>query len=429
MNVNNDVVPPFINLFNVPTEPCGVHNIQWIDHRPLAQIGLNTPIDFDISGAGSAYIDLSRSYLHVRARVTKSGKPLEGGDQFVAPVNLWMHSLFSQCDITLQHQNVSSSGRLYPYKSYIETILKSTQNDMPRLQAEMYYRDTYMEGAHGVNKQDPTKINVGYVQRNKRVNSGQWCEMYGPLHHDLCQLDRLLPCGVDIRIKLTPSTPAFHLRSDAAYSAVYNVEFESVIFKACKVTLDPTIFMAHATVLSKGITAKYPVKKTEINTYVLQQGIAAWTQSDLFQNRVPSKMIIGLVLSEAFNGSFKHNGYNMQGFDLDTITLTLDGQIAPFKPLKTNFKTGECVEAYRNMYNSNGHQHVITLDDFINGNALFVYELDNQMYNRVCTPKTRSGNTSVELFFNESLKANVNVIVYAQFDTLMEIDQYRTIKI
>lgn len=427
MNGTNALVPQFINLFNVPPEQCGVHNIQWIDHRPIAPIGINTPIEFDISGAGSAYIDLSRSYLHVRARVTKSGKPLTDGDQFISPVNLWLHSLYSQCDITLQQQTVYNSGRLYPYKSYIETILKATPNDIPRLQAEMFYRDTFMAGSNVA--QDPTKINVGYLSRNNRVNQGQWCEMYGPLHHDLCQMDRLLPCGVDIRVKLIPSNPAFHLRSDAEYADTYNVEFESVIFKACKVTLDADIFMAHSAVLSKGITAKYPIKRTEINTYVLQKGITAWTQSDLFQNRVPSKMVLGLILSEAFNGSFKYNPYNIQGFDLNSITVTRDGQVSPFKPLRTNFKTGECVEAYRTLYNSNSDQHVITLHDFINGTALFVYELDNQMYNGVCTPSVRTGNTSLELFFNKPLENNVNVVVYAQFDALMEIDQYRNIKI
>ena len=195
MNDFDEVIPPALNLFTVPPKQCGVRHVQWIDHRPVSPLGAGMPIEFNISGAGSSYIDLARTYLYVKARVITAGNPMPDDDNGVAPVNLWLHSLFAQCDVTLQQSAVFNTGRLYPYKSYIETMLNINNGDRSRLVSEMFYKDTFMEGTSMPRDDDEKTINAGYILRNSRVKGGQWCEMAGVLHHDLCQMDRLLPCG------------------------------------------------------------------------------------------------------------------------------------------------------------------------------------------------------------------------------------------
>lgn len=422
----DEIIPPALNLFRVPPKQCAVERIQWLDYRPVANLDTGLPIQFNISSAGQAFIDLSRTFLYVKVRVVKKGKPLTD-DKFVGPVNLWCHSLFRDCSITLQQTPVLNTGRLYAYKSYIETMLTNGPGDLPRLATEMFYKDTFMAGTHE-NKDDPSQINAGYIMRNRRVLNGQWCEMYGVLHHDLCQTKRLLPCGVEIGVKLTPNPPAFHLRSDAAYASIYDIEYQEISLKVCHVTLRPEVFMAIDKVMSSGVTAKLPVNKTEINSYIMTRGVTSWSQNDLFQNRVPSKLVICLVKSSNMAGEFASNPYEFRDFNLNTITITKDGQVTPFKPIKTNFATGECIEAYRNLYSHDKDQRFITFNDFTKGNAFFVYRLDDQLYNNECASYKRHGNISIELNFNQPLMDNVNVVVYAQFDALIEIDQYRNIK-
>jgi hypothetical protein len=41
----------------------------------------------------------------------------------VGPVNLWMHSLFSDVSVSLSETIVSSPISMYPYRAYIETLL------------------------------------------------------------------------------------------------------------------------------------------------------------------------------------------------------------------------------------------------------------------------------------------------------------------
>jgi hypothetical protein len=421
--ISDEAFPPALNLFQVPPKVCGIQNVQWIDYRPVSQVSFSSPLEFNISGAGSEYTDLSRTYLHIRARITKNGLPITDTED-VSPVNLWLHSLFTQCDITIQQKLLYNSGRFYAYKSYIDTILNYTRDKANMLEAEMFYKDSAggMDSTTVKILNDPN-LNTGLFLRYNRVKRG-WVDMIGKLHADLCHIDKLMLNGVDIGVKLYPSRTAFCLMAPADDPA-YNIEFDSVVLKVCKVQIDPEVYTAQSAVLAKGITAKYPINKSEISSFVIPKGATFWAQSDLFQNRVPTQLIIALVASKAAQGDFKRNPYNFNGFGLNTLTVTKNGQVVPFKSLRLNFKTGEVSEAYKTLYKSDAENHGISLQDFQNGYALYVYRLDDQAYDYACLPQTQAGNLSIEGQFDSALPENVSVIVYAKFSGIVEVDQYR----
>lgn len=421
----DELLPPELNIFQVRPTVCGIQNVQWIDYRPVSQLNGESPIEFNISGAGAAYTDLSRTYLHIRARITKQGLPAL--DEDVTPVNLWLHSLFTQCDVTLQQKMLYNSGRFYAYKSYIETLLKYKSDNAKALAAEMFYKDD-PNNMDSFKAKDPQTINMGLLMRHNRVKDGNCVDMMGPLHADLCQLDRLILNGVDIGVKLYPSSTAFNLMTGAVNAPIFKIDIESAVLKVCKVTVDADVFTAQAAVLGTGVTAKYPLRKTEINTYVIPKGSSSWTQNDIFQNRIPTFMAIGLVSSDGFQGNFQKNPFSLQGYGLNTLTVTNDGRVTPFKPLHMNFSTGECTEAYRTLLNG-CEGHGLRLEDFLSGFALYVYRLDDQAYDFDCIPQTQPGNLTIEAIFSKPLPENVNIVVYASFSGMLQIDKFRAVSI
>ena len=92
--------------------------------------GLGGPTEFLLAGSGDTYLDLANSYLqakvtssYLQAKVTKgNGTPLNP-DNAVAPVNTWLHWLFSQVDVYLNGTLVTPSTNTYPYRAYIEKLL------------------------------------------------------------------------------------------------------------------------------------------------------------------------------------------------------------------------------------------------------------------------------------------------------------------
>ena len=64
--------------------------------------------------------------LFVEAQIVNTdGSNLEP-DTNVGPVDLWMHSLFSDVSVSLNEKLVSPPTSMYPYRAYIETLLLRT---------------------------------------------------------------------------------------------------------------------------------------------------------------------------------------------------------------------------------------------------------------------------------------------------------------
>jgi hypothetical protein len=60
------------------------------------------------SGAGNDYIDLANTYLFVEAQIMDDDDTTLDGGADVGPVNLWMHSFFSDVSVSL-NENLTDS--------------------------------------------------------------------------------------------------------------------------------------------------------------------------------------------------------------------------------------------------------------------------------------------------------------------------------
>ena len=84
-----------------------------VEYHPIGSLA----IDFDIPGSGKQYIDTNNIQLYVHAKIAQPGignNLVE--DNTVTPVNLLLHSLFSQVDVSLNGTLISNSTNNYPYK-------------------------------------------------------------------------------------------------------------------------------------------------------------------------------------------------------------------------------------------------------------------------------------------------------------------------
>ena len=82
-----------------------------------------SPIEFDVSGTGDDYVDFSNTMLYMKAKVTQPNDANLAADTDVGPVNLFLHSLFSKVDISLNGTLITSSTNTYPYRAMLETLL------------------------------------------------------------------------------------------------------------------------------------------------------------------------------------------------------------------------------------------------------------------------------------------------------------------
>ena len=81
----------------------------WVEFHLVTTLSDGSPIKFDVSSTGDDYIDFANTMLYVKAKVTKAnGENLDDGAK-AATANLFLHSLFSQVNISLNGTLINSS--------------------------------------------------------------------------------------------------------------------------------------------------------------------------------------------------------------------------------------------------------------------------------------------------------------------------------
>jgi len=72
-------IMPQLDLFSLPDTQTSIEKVNWVEYRPIGQNVDNTPIDIIIPGS-SDYLDLKRSFLHVKFKVTREdSSPVDPG--------------------------------------------------------------------------------------------------------------------------------------------------------------------------------------------------------------------------------------------------------------------------------------------------------------------------------------------------------------
>ena len=67
--------------------------------------------------------------------------------------------------------------------------------------------------------------------------------------------------------------------------------------------------------------------------------------------------------------------------------------------------------------------HDINREDFKNRYALYAFDLMPDMAEGSYTDRIKYGNICMDIHFTAALTATVNMIVYAEYDSLIQIDQ------
>lgn len=127
-------------LFSPPPTNTGIQRREWIEFRPTNQITGEGPLVFLIPPQSAAYMDLKRSSLKVKLRLTNADGTSIAKDANVGLVNLPLHLIFSEC--SLKQTPVAQMGSNYPNKAYIDTILESGDDNQVHLTSQFFHKDS-----------------------------------------------------------------------------------------------------------------------------------------------------------------------------------------------------------------------------------------------------------------------------------------------
>jgi len=417
-----------LDLFSVPPTQTSMEHGSWVEYHPLTTVTDGSPIEFDVSGSGDDYVDFANTMLHVKAKVTHGNDADLAADTVVGPINLFLHSLFSQVDISLNGTLITSSTNTYPYRTMIETLLSYGMDaKKSQLTSALYYKDTAGK-MDSIDFQDENEVNKGLAARRRMARESRVIDMMGHLHADIFFQDRYMLNEVGVKIKLIRSKDTFCLMGDANYKV--KITHASLFVRKVKVM--SSVFLAHAKAMERG-TAKYPIRRVVCKSFTIPQNYLDMNYEKLFSGQLPTRIVIGLVDNRAFNGSRERNPFNFAHFNLHEIGLYLDGQQQhALRPIQPNFATGEYIKAYNTIFAGTGKLGAdeglfITRDEYANGYSLYAFDLTADLGEDDHFSLVRQGSVRLALKFSQALEATVTVIAYAEFENVIEIDHNRNV--
>ena len=427
MEAGSQVAPSAIeenlNLFSIPAQDVGVLQKHWVSVRPINAIGSEIPLEFNIDGNGSNYIDLQSTTLCIKFKITKQDGTDIPATAEVAPVNLFLASMWKQVDVQLNYETLKSCNNYYPYKAMFDALL-FTNNDYKegQLAAQMFYKDTafYMDSDNST-----SGGNEAFNFRRERVVGGQQVEMEGNLFLDIFQQERLILNGVQLNIKFFPSENAFKFMSSDD-PPEHKIKILDANLKLCLITVNPEIMVAQRNVMGMNIPALYPFQRSEVRVYSMATSEMNLVVENLFNGEVPHFLCVAFVSTKAFNGDYHANPFNFANFNVNSVRFCVNGQSLPYEsPFRPDYSKNIFTQPFLALNgDKKGNQwwyNGINLEDFAGGYAMYVFDVRN------AKELKRKGLTKLEVGFEKGLSESVTCIVYAKIPDLLEIDQFNKV--
>ena len=366
-------------------------------------------------------------FIDFKIQFTKANGDALDGKQKMGPVCLLLYSIMSQIDITIGNDLITTLTNLDHYKSFFQILTNYSADTLNTLfRSALFYKDTAGK-MESLDFDDEKNRNSGLYSRRDIIGASKEINLIGRLNADFFLQNRYLLDNTDLTIKISRSKCSLCYIGDGDYK----LKILSATLYVRKVVINPEIRLAHAFCLEKG-TAKYPFTRVDMKPISVSSGSTEMFKENLCTGAIPSRIIFGMVESEAYNGANKKNPYNFQHFNLSTVQFQLDGSDIPYKPFKNDFKKGNYCGAYFshflgiNKFISDAGS-VVDYNDFANGFAIFAFDLTADLCNDDHFNLIKTGSLRMQLNFSEPLEKNIIVVVYLEYQNLIEINKNRQV--
>jgi len=430
-----------LDLFSIPQTQTSVEQTRYKEYYPVSLTTSNAPLEFHVSSSDEEYLDLNQSYLFITASIRDSDgtaitPPADRAEvpakNYVFPINYFASTQFKNVEVLLSGSQVSPSDVQYAYRAFLETTLTYGDSKNEHLQSALYYQDVSEPDLHDATVARANCVNTGARKRYVITANSQGFDMITPIHHCLFNQPKLLLSKVDMRLKFHRHDPKFCLMSPTE-DVNYRIAIDKAVLMVCHKRIAASVREAHEKALLKS-PAKYSVRTSDIRFFTKAAGSADLSEPNVHSGILPRRVVVGLVASAAFNGSYHHNPFNFAPFSLMSIQLRRNGVSIPYDELEMNFEQGHILPGYNSLFQGMGrlfsdHNIHITLEDYkSSGFALYVFDLTQNGSSGDCNLSLlQEGKLSLHIKLDAPLPHSATVLVYMEREGLIEIDRERNV--
>ena len=405
-----------LDLFERAQVLVNFDNAQPVSVFPIT--GLDGPtLEFEVRSDRNAYLDLSEVCLELVVQVKDIAKDTRVvNDAKFLLANNTLHSLFSDCDVSINGEHISSSNGLYAHKSYITTEWSHT----------MGCKETLLECQGYKPKGDLTdakNVLKGKPDLSKPIH------LIGKIAAELFSSDKLLIPKLVMRIKLLKNSNNFifyhPVTNDTALDAATGLpqgflpnNYAMQITKACLWTRQMVVTESVNTAIEKSLLkcdAGYMMTESEAKTFIIPAGQSSFIRENVFNNKPIRSLAIAMNTNEDFIGSVTSNPFCYRDFGLQKLVIYRNG--SPI--VNISLANGGYARMY---YVTNKSLHFdhnspgITLSDYRNGHFVMIFDLTSTLQSNIqCYyPELVGAALRLELSFKAALEKSIEVLLIGE---------------
>lgn len=450
------VFPEEVNLFRPVQMNVAERSVRWKTWNPTF-VGKSSPqrVLFTYPNVGTDYIDLSRTELYLKLSIVQENNEetfVQTTDtNYALPIDLILQTMWENVIVKLNGQIVSSSNNTYAYKSYIEYLLSTNESSKK-------YQASLMGGSMDTRFFDQTHPGKPPINKGLQTRFGWWkqidrggtrtaegsvkhfrtVEFIGKLFADICNQERYILNEVALEISLIPNSDAFRMMVFGDKSA--RLHIEDVKLNICHVALEPPLKMQIDKILDprtggNTLPALYPMGRVTVTPVQIPKNSFQMMKTDLWQGEVPSRVVVGLVESEAYEGSFKKNPFFFNHFNLSSITFKLGNEDVPTEPITVQLTESDYLMGLASLYRVSNRYLTDTdlgigRDNYREGLTLFGFTIDPTAQEDLGQRGVpRRDLTTIALKFSRATPKDITVVIYATFHDEVSIDYARVVRV
>jgi len=231
-----------------------------------------------------------------------------------------------------------------------------------------------------------------------------------------------------LRLKLFPANDNFVLVCPQGGNQ--NYQFVIIDIRLCIFTLEVSnsLILVHHQILQK-CNARYPFKRIALKHITIPQGVQSALSDNIYHGVLPSIVISVFVSDASMAGGYQQNPFEFNHFNLNHLCLYVNGEQVPSKPFQPNFANNLYLREYKSLYESLGIKSIdqslsISRTSYAQGYTLFAFNLKPDPFADLAVTATRNGSIRVEIKFSQATAHTINLILFSEFESLIEIDKY-----
>ena len=254
---------------------------------------------------------------------------------------------------------------------------------------------------------------------------------------EVFHLNKLLVPGVQLQMQMYLNDPVlWTMRWDGAAELILPEANVNVRFFLCQVKVNPSIYREIMSTMKgtpgkPGKSAAYPIVRSEIRTYSHPNDNRHFECNNPFQGQVPNRLVVAMCEQAAFNGDIGKYPFSFKKFNLSSIKQMINGEDYPYETLELKHDGDDKdFRGYQRFLRASGclcrgKGNMVREEDWGHGKKFNIFVFDNTANGCLDSPVLnlkKTGEERVVIDFGANPGENLTVLLYGEFENLMEIN-------